>query len=135
MFGLYIGIFLFLYKKYVIGILFWLVSLFLYFSSKEELTEKCKESTIDNPYSNTSWELGDNVKACKTDDEIIKNNFENNLYRNETDLFDRRSMQGFYYQVEDIYPNNIKKLLKYYVSDKKCKSDNINCMYPNFFLN
>jgi len=133
MFSLYIGILMFLLNNKIIGIIFWTMSLFLYFSSKEPIKTPCKESSIDNPYANTLWELGDNVKSCKTDDATIKNNFEHNLYRNETDLFDRRSMQGFYYQVEDVYPNDIGKLLKIYKSDKRCKSDNVNCMYPNFF--
>jgi hypothetical protein len=95
-------------KSNVIGILFWILSLFLYSTSKEPKKDAkkdaCRESTIDNPYGNTLWELGSNNKSCKTDDKTIKNNFEHNLYRNETDLFDQKSMQGFYYKVEDIYP-------------------------------
>ena len=98
------------------------------------MTDECRKSSIDNPYSNTLWE-NDKLKACKTDSNVIKNNFEENLYRNETDLFDRKSMQGMYYQVEDSYPNNIKPLLKALDSNKRCKSDNVNCMYPSFFLN
>jgi len=134
MFGLYVGLIMFLYGKNGIGLVFWLISIFLYFSTKEEMKEECRNSSIDNPYSNMLWE-NDNLKACKTDPNVIKNNFEENLYRNETDLFDRKSMQGWYYQVEDTYPNNIKPLLNAFESDKRCKSDNINCMYPSFFLN
>jgi hypothetical protein len=134
MFGLYIGLIMFLYSKNGVGLVFWLISIFLYYTTKEEMKEKCRESTSNNPYSNLLWE-NDNLKACKTDNDTIKNNFEENLYRNETDLFDRKSMQGMYYQVEDTYPNNIKPLLKALDSDKRCKSDNVNCMYPSFFLN
>ena len=133
MFSLYISILMFILNKYIVGMIFGSTSLFLYFSSKEPEKELCRESTIDNPYGNTLWDLGNNKKACKTDDKTIKNNFEHNLYRNETDLFDRKSLQGFFYQVEDVYPNDISKLLKVYKSDKRCKSDNVNCMYPSFF--
>jgi hypothetical protein len=134
MFGLYIGLIMFLYGKNGVGLVFWLISIFLYYTTKEEMKEECRESSSNNPYSNILWE-NDNLKACKTDNDTIKNNFEENLYRNETDLFDRKSMQGMYYQVEDSYPNNIKPLLKALDSDKRCKSDNVNCMYPSFFLN
>ena len=134
MFGLYIGLIMFLFSKNGVGLVFWLISIFLYYTTKEEMKEECRESSINNPYSNILWE-NDNLKACKADNDTIKNNFEENLYRNETDLFDRKSMQGMYYQVEDSYPNNIKPLLKALDSDKRCKSDNVNCMYPSFFLN
>ena len=134
MFGLYIGLIMFLYGKNGVGLVFWLISVFLYYTTKEKMTDECRKSSIDNPYSNTLWE-NDKLKACKTDSNVIKNNFEENLYRNETDLFDRKSMQGMYYQVEDSYPNNIKPLLKALDSNKRCKSDNVNCMYPSFFLN
>jgi hypothetical protein len=134
MFGLYIGLIMFLYGKNGVGLVFWLISIFLYYTTKEEMKEECRESSINNPYSNILWE-NDKLKACKTDSNVIKNNFEENLYRNETDLFDRKSMQGMYYQVEDSYPNNIKPLLKALDSNKRCKSDNVNCMYPSFFLN
>ena len=139
MFCLYIGIIMFMYNRIAIGIIFWLISFYLYFMSKDlENSEKevCRKSTIDNPYANTLWDNKESrLNGCKVDDNTINNNFNHNLYRNETDLFDKRSMQMNYYQVEDTYPNNISKFLEIFKSDKRCKSDNINCMYPSFFLN
>lgn len=134
MFGLYICIILFVFKKYALGISFGCISLFLYFTKKPEVKEPCRESTTDNPYQNVLWE-NDNVKACKTDKNKQMENFEENLYRNETDLFDRKSMQSFYYTKEDRYPNEIGELIKSMDSRGRCKAEGINCMYPSFFLN
>jgi len=134
MFGLYIGLILFLFKKNGFGILFWTLSVFLYFTTKEEFSEPCRESSIDNPYANTLWG-NDGLKSCKTNNQTIKDNFENNLYRNETDLFDRKSMQSEYYLVENKFPNDINPFLKLFESNLRCKDENVNCSYPSFFLN
>ena len=133
MFGLYIGIILFIFKKYAFGIVFGSISILLYFTKKEPIKEPCRESTIDNPYQNTLWD-NDRLKACPTDKNKQQENFEENLYRNETDLFDRKSMQDWYYTIEDRYPNDIKELVKSYDSRGRCKEDNVNCMIPSFFL-
>ena len=101
--------------------------------SKEEVKEPCRESSTDNPYQNILWD-NDGLKSCKTDKLKQQENFEENLYRNETDLFDRKSMQGFYYTVEDSYPNKINDFLKLMDSNGRCKDDNVNCKYPSFFL-
>jgi len=134
MFGLYIGIILFIFKKYTFGIVFGSISLFLYFTTKIPTKTPCRESSTDNPYQNILWD-NDGLKACPTDKNIQQDNFEENLYRNETDLFDRKSMQSFYYMIEDRYPNDIKELIKSYDSRGRCKSDNVNCVIPSFFLN
>ena len=134
LFGLYIGIILFIFKKYSLGICFGCISIFLYFTKKEPSKEECRESSTDNPYQNILWD-NDGLKACPTDKNIQQDNFEENLYRNETDLFDRKSMQSFYYMIEDRYPNDIKELIKSYDSRGRCKSDNVNCVIPSFFLN
>jgi hypothetical protein len=110
------------------------VRTFLYFTKKDEVKEPCRESSTDNPYQNTLWE-NDGLKACKTDKATQQENFEENLYRNETDLFNRKSMQGFYYMIEDKYPNDISELIKAMDSKGRCKSDGINCAYTSFFLN
>ena len=57
------------------------------------------------------------------------------LNRNETDLFDRKSMQGWYYTIEDRYPNDIGALIKSMDSSGRCKEDGVNCKYNSFFLN
>lgn len=134
MFGLYIGILMFIFKKYALGISFGSISLFLYFTKKEPIKEPCRESSTDNPYQNLLWE-NDGKKACNTSKVKQQDNFEENLYRNETDLFDRKSMQGWYYMIEDKYPNDVGKLIKSMDSTGRCKSDGINCKYINFFLN
>ena len=134
MFGLYIGIVMFIFKKYAFGICFGCISLFLYFTKKEPIKKPCRESSTDNPYQNTLWE-NDELKACNTSKEKQQDNLEENLYRNETDLFDRKSMQGWYYMVEDRFPNDISKLIKSMDSSGRCKSDGINCKYNSFFLN
>lgn len=133
MFGMYICVIMFLFKKYAIGLSMGCISLFLFLTTKEEVKEPCRDSSIDNPYQNTLWE-NDGLKSCKTDKIKQQENFEENLYRNETDLFDRRSMQGFYYNVEDSYPNKINGFLKLMESNGRCKDDNVNCRYPSFFL-
>ena len=66
---------------------------------------------------------------------VQKENFEENLYRNETDLFNRKSMQGWYYTIEDRYPNDIGALIKSMDSKGRCKEEGVNCMYNSFFLN
>ena len=134
MFGLYIGIIMFMFKKYAIGICFGCISIFLFFTKKEEVKEPCRESTTDNPYQNLLQD-NDGLKACKTSKDKQMENFEENLYRNETDLFDRKSMQGHYYTIEDRYPNEIGELIKSMDSRGRCKMDGINCVYPSFFLN
>jgi hypothetical protein len=132
MFGLYIGLILFIFKKNGYGLIFWIISIFLYFTTKETFKEPCRDSSIDNPYANTLWE-NDNLKSCDIDKKIIKDNFENNLYRNETDLFDRKSMQGFYFNVENKFPNDIRPFLKSLDSNLRCKDQNVNCEFPSFF--
>lgn len=133
MFGLYIAIILFIFKKYGFGIIFGSISVLLYFTKKEPIKEPCRESSTDNPYQNTLWD-NDGLKACPTDKKKQQENFEENLYRNETDLFDRKSMQSWYYMKEDKYPNDIKELIKSYDSRGRCKEDNVNCVIPSFFL-
>jgi hypothetical protein len=134
MFGLYIGIIMFIFKKYAIGICFGCISIFLYFTKKEPIKEPCRVSSTDNPYQNTLWE-NDGLKACPTDKKVQQENLEENLYRNETDLFDRKSMQGMYYNIENKYPSDIRELIKAMDSRGRCKSEGINCKYPSFFLN
>jgi hypothetical protein len=133
MFGLYIGIIMFMFKKYAIGICFGCISMFLYFTKKEPVKEPCRESSTDNPYQNVLWD-NDGLKACPTDKKVQQENLEENLYRNETDLFDRKSMQGFYYTIQDEYPNKIGELIKAMDSNGRCKSEGINCKYVSFFL-
>jgi hypothetical protein len=133
MFGLYIGIIMFMFKKYAIGICFGCISMFLYFTKKEPIKEPCRESSTDNPHQNVLWD-NDGLKACPTDKKVQQENFEENLYRNETDLFDRKSMQGFYYTIQDEYPNKIGELIKAMDSNGRCKAEGINCKYVSFFL-
>ena len=133
MFGLYIGIIMFMFKKYAIGICFGCISMFLYFTKKEPVKEPCRESSTDNPYQNVLWD-NDGLKSCPTDKKVQQENLEENLYRNETDLFDRKSMQGFYYTIQDEYPNKIGELIKAMDSNGRCKSEGINCKYVSFFL-
>ena len=111
MFGLYLGLILFIFKKNGFGLIFWSISIFLFATTKEELKEQCRESSINNPYGNTQWE-NDDLTTCNTDKQTIKDNFENNLYRNESDLFDKKSMQGLYFNVERKFPNDIHPFLK-----------------------
>jgi hypothetical protein len=134
MFGLYVGIIMFILKKYTLGICFGCISVFLFFTKKELVKEPCRESSTDNPYQNILWE-NDGLKACPTDKGKQQDNFEENLYRNETDLFDRKSMQASYYTIEDRYPNEIGNLIKSMDSRGRCKAEGINCVYPSFFLN
>ena len=134
MFGLYICIVMFLLKKYTFGVCFGCISIFLYFSKKEPVKEVCRESSTDNPYQNLLWE-NDGMKACNTNKKKQQDNFEENLYRNETDLFNRKSMQASYYTIEESYPNDIRELKKSMDSRGRCKAEGINCVYPSFFLN
>jgi len=134
MFALYISLIMFLYGNNGVGLIFAVISGFVYFSKKTPKTKSCRESSIDNPYANTLME-NDQLDACPTDPIVQDENFQNNLYRNESDLFDRRSLQLNYYQEEKVYPGDITNMLKHYDSNKKCKYVNINCEVPSFFLN
>jgi len=134
MFSMYICVLMFIFKKFAIGLCFGSISLFLYFTRKEPEKKVCRESSIDNPYQNILMD-NDGLTACPTDKMVQKENFEENLYRNETDLFDRKSMQGWYYTIEDRYPNDIGALIKSMDSSGRCKEDGVNCKYNSFFLN
>lgn len=134
MFALYVSLIMFLYGNNGLGIVFAIFSGLVYFSKKTPKTKPCRLSSIDNPYGNTLME-NDHMDACPTDPMIQDENFQSNLYRNESDLFDRKSLQLNYFQEEKVYPGDINKMLKFYDSDKKCKYVNINCSVPNFFIN
>jgi hypothetical protein len=133
MFCLYVSLIMFLYGSNGVGLVFGTISIFIYLTTKKPKELPKRMESIDNPYANTLFE-NDQLIAEKSNSDKEKEYFNDNLYRNETDLFDRKSMQFNFYREEGRYPNDINKLLKYFKSDKRCKAENVNCSYPSFFL-
>jgi hypothetical protein len=133
MFCLYVSLIMFLYGSNGVGLVFGTISVIIYLTTKIPKKLPRRIESIDNPYANTLFE-NDQLIAEKLNPDKENEYFNHNLYRNETDLFDRRSMQFNFYREEDRYPNDINKLLKYFKSDKRCKAENVNCSYPSFFL-
>ena len=98
----------------------------------------CKLPTKDNPFmnpvlSNVSLEPDDPQIACNSDDDAIKDKmtkcFDENLYRDVEDLFDRENSQRQFYTVPQQNPNDQTSFANWcYKSDNICKVDQGKCL-------
>lgn len=98
----------------------------------------CKKPSKDNPYMNsllndisTYPEL--QPSACNADDEDIQNKitdcYNEDLYRDVEDLFERQNSQRQFYTVPQMYPNDQKSFAEWcYKNDNICKVDQSNCL-------
>jgi len=112
----------------------------IYKKENFEIEKKCRKSTIDNPYMNPLYDV-DNLEACPINDEEIKKNYNNHLFRNIKDIFDKRHGQ-LYYLTNNVttFPNKYKEFLNfigmtYDASDNNCKYDGVNCLQYNDLRN
>lgn len=105
---------------------------------------KCIEPTIDNPFMNVTMKdymnldkngkIIDRPPACDPNDKDIKEmmdeSFNNNLYRDVSDVFGKMSSQRNYYTMPwTTIPNNQNEFAKWlYLNPKTCKEDQDNCL-------
>jgi len=97
----------------------------------------CVKSTINNPFMNANLitDKRDRKPACLYYDnpEIaskVEKNFDNNLYRDVSDLYNKRNSQRQYYTMPaTTIPNEQTSFAKWlYLSPPTCKEDAIRCV-------
>ena len=97
----------------------------------------CVKSTINNPFMNANLitDKRDRNAACLYYDnpEIaakVETNFDNNLYRDVSDLYNKRNSQRQYYTMPaTTIPNEQTSFAKWlYLSPPTCKEDAIRCV-------
>lgn len=98
----------------------------------------CRKPTKDNPFMNpllndisTYPEL--QPVACNADDEDVKEEivdcYNEDLYRDVSDLFERQNSQRQFYTMPQTYPNDQKSFADWcYKNDNICKVDQSNCL-------
>lgn len=112
--------------------------------TRGEASDKCTKPTIANPFGNftmadmmTFDEKGnivDRPPACDPNDPEIKKmideSFNNNLYRDVSDVFGKTSSQRNYYTMPwTTIINDQEKFQRWlYLSPKTCKEDSENCL-------
>ena len=95
----------------------------------------CRKPTRDNPFMNNNVEdIGKySPLACNSDDEDIKSQinetFNDNLYKNMTDLFEIKNSERQFYTVP--VPNGVPDTIKFanwaYKSKRSCKTNEKDC--------
>jgi len=97
----------------------------------------CVKSTINNPFMNANLitDKRDRDSACLYYDDPniaakVETNFDNNLYRDVSDLYNKRNSQRQYYTMPSTtIPNEQTSFAKWlYLSPPTCKEDSIRCV-------
>jgi hypothetical protein len=97
----------------------------------------CSKTTINNPFMNANLitDKRDRDPACQyyDDPEVaakVEKNFDNNLYRDVSDLYNKRNSQRQYYTMPaTTIPNEQTSFAKWlYLSPPTCKEDTIRCV-------
>ena len=95
----------------------------------------CRKPTPDNPFMNTpvtDYNKEDVPSACNADDEDIKeqidDNFYKNLYRDVGDLFGVKNSQRMFYTVQQVPGDQINFANWLYAESRNCKTDQQNCL-------
>jgi hypothetical protein len=98
----------------------------------------CRQPTKENPFMNpllnditTNPEIS--PVACNVDDEDVQDKmndcFNEDLYRDVGDLFERHNSQRQFYTVPQLYPNDQKSFAEWlYKTDDICKVDQSKCL-------
>ena len=102
-----------------------------------ETNNDCKLPTKDNPFMNPTFEdyNSQNLEACNSYDnkkvkKLIEQNFNEDLYRNQNDIFGKENSQRQFYTVPgSTIPNDQDSFVKWlYSTPKTCKEgNNLNC--------
>lgn len=99
--------------------------------------KKCKEPSVNNPFMNANLitDKRDRPPACPYYDNEkvaakVENDFDNNLYRDVSDLYNKRNSQRQYYTMPaTTIPNEQTSFAKWlYMSPPTCKEDSIRCV-------
>jgi len=96
----------------------------------------CKVPTKDNPFMNptaTEFEMEMPPEACNADDDLIKDKintaFNNDLFMDVSDLFERQNSQRQYYTVPNMNPPDQTAFAKWLYADvSNCKEDQNKCL-------
>lgn len=105
---------------------------------------KCRRPTKDNPFMNPSIvdfnSTSGQIMACNANDEDIDNNIDNmqsetrlkfneDMYRNLDDVFDRKNSQRQFYTVAHNVPNDQDAFAKWcYKMPSNCKTNQTKCL-------
>lgn len=96
----------------------------------------CKIPTVDNPFMNPNaneFEMENPPEACNVDDEDIENKitecFNNNLYMDVSDLFEKENSQRQFFTVPQMNPPDQTAFAKWLYGDNaNCKVDQSKCL-------
>ena len=104
--------------------------------SSIKLNGICRKPTRDNPFMNNNVEdIGKySPVACNSDDEDVKSqireSFNDNLFKNMTDLFENKNSERQFYTVP--VPNGVPDTIKFanwaYKSKRSCKTNDKDCL-------
>ena len=104
--------------------------------SSIKLNGICRKPTRDNPFMNNNvQDIGKySPVACNSDDEDVKSqireSFNDNLFKNMTDLFENKNSERQFYTVP--VPNGVPDTIKFanwaYKSKRSCKTNDKDCL-------
>ena len=106
-----------------------------YTKEKFNIEKKCRKPTNDNPFMNVLMK-DDGLEACDVSEKEILDKYNNNLYRNINDVFDKNNGQ-LYFRTNNVttlptLPNKYAEFLNFIKLENKepddnCKYDGVNC--------
>jgi hypothetical protein len=99
-------------------------------------SNRCRKPTVDNPFMNPSvddFNKEDTPKACNADDEDIRKDielkFNEDLYRDIEDVFDKKNSQRQFYTVAHSIPNDQEGFARWcYKFPATCKTNQERCL-------
>ncbi len=97
---------------------------------------KCRKPTTDNPFMNSSiddFNTDNPPVACNSDDDEIQKDiklkFNQDIYRDVEDVFDRKNSQRQFYTVPNNTPNDQEAFARWcYKFPSTCKTDQQRCL-------
>ena len=136
---IFISIILLLLNKIIYVIIIIIIIIIINIDIKQNIKKDgklCRNSTIDNPYSNVliTTDLDKlKIDKCNINDKIIKKNVEYNQYFNAKDLLKNKNNNRVHMSYITTYPNNINEFIDYlYDIDKNnCKNSSYDCGRKN----
>ena len=98
--------------------------------------EKCRRPTVDNPFMNTSvddYNKEDVPVACNSDEDEIKKDialkFNQDMYRDIDDVFDKKNSQRQFYTIAHNVPNDQEAFARWcYKFPATCKTNQERCL-------